>query len=349
MTFERMLPTVVIVAMLATASVAEESNERVAAVIRGFHAQGQFNGSVLVAQVGKIIYSDAFGTADVDRAVPNELDTRFRIASVTKGFTAVLALQAVERGEFKLDASILEYLPGVTNQALTGVTVEHLLNHTSGIEDFAPTPAEQGQSVRDALVERLNHAELVSSPGEAHKYCNVGYTIMGFALENATGKTYETLLEERVLGPLGMDDSYLEGAPGDGARVRARGYAMNGGQLSADEEKDLSLFPAAGAIVSTAPDLLKFARALGTDQLLNASSRQKLLDESSGKPQYGCQNVKIPTGDRVQIFQGGMAGTSSILIRMNDGQYTVVLLANQSSVPLQAIAREIMMVMLRGG
>jgi len=300
-----------------------------------------------VANEGKVVYSEAFGMADVEKAVPNELRTRFRIASITKGFTAVLALQAIERGELDAQKSILEYLPGVTNEALADVTVEHLLSPASGIEDFAPTPSQAGQSVREALIERLSRAKLVCQPGESHKYCNVGYTTLGFVLENATGKPYDELLQERVFGPLEMEASYLEATPGKSSHTRARGYAMKDGNFKAEEEEDLSLFPAAGAIVSTAPDLLRFSRALSSDELLTTTSRQKMLSANSGESKFGCHNFTIPTGDRVQVFEGGMPGTSSALVRVNDGQYTIVLLANLSSAPNQSVSRAILMALLR--
>jgi len=336
-----------LVAVLAATGSAAESADKVAAIMQNLDSQKQFNGSVLVAKGGKVIYGEAFGMADGENDIPTQLDTQFRIASITKGFTAVLALQAIERGELDVQKSIVDYLPGVTNSALADVTVEHLLNHTSGIEDFSPTPSQPDQSVREALVERLNQAKLVSKPGEEHKYCNVGYTTLGFVLENATGKTYEELLQTRILGPLKMDATYLEGAPGAGPHVHARGYTMVSGELQAEEEADMSLFPAAGAIVSTAPDLLRFSRALSTDDLLTKRSRQKLLAESSGESRYGCRNLKIPTGDRVQIFEGGMTGSSSLLLRVNDGQYTVVLLSNLSSGADQSVARALLMAILR--
>lgn len=122
----------------ATAGLAAESAERVAALMKQVHSKGQFNGSVLVAHEDEVIYSNAFGMAHVENHVPNKSDSRFRIASITKGFTATLALRAAERGELDLQESILKYLPEVTNEALAEVTVEHLLNNTSGIEDFAP-------------------------------------------------------------------------------------------------------------------------------------------------------------------------------------------------------------------
>jgi CubicO group peptidase (beta-lactamase class C family) len=330
-----------------TGTFASESADRIAAVMQQFHSQGQFNGTVLVAREGDVIYSDTFGMADLENDVANEPDTRFRTASITKGVTATLALQAAERDELGLYKSILEYLPEVTNEALAEVTVEHLLNHTSGIEDFAPRPGQPDQSIREALVDRLNRAKLISTPGETHKYCNAGYTILGFVLENATGKSYEDLLNERVFEPLGMDASYLEGSPDKDYPARAQGYTQKNGQLAADDEPDVSLFPAAGGIVSTGPDLLRFSRGLAGTELLSQTSREKMLSDDTGKSQYGCVNRRIPTGDRVQIFQGDMTGTSSVLLRVNDGQYTIVLLANQSSVPCQTIAQSLLRALLQ--
>lgn len=321
---------------------------RMEAAMKQLHTQGEFNGVALVARGAEVLYSDAFGKADIENNTDNQADTPFRIASITKGLTATLVLQASERGEVDLEESVVDYLPGLTNKALSAVKLEHLLTHTSGIEDFAPEPHGSDQSVRDALVERLNQAELVSTPGQAHQYCNVGYTILGFVLEEALDSTYGELLQERLFGPAGMRASYLEVGAAAKNPVRAVGYTLKEGRLEADEVPDLSLFPAAGGVVSSATDLLRFSNALASDDLLGEDSRERMTSESSMRNEYGCTNRKIPTGDIVQIFQGGMTGSSGVLVRVNDGQYTIVLLSNQSSVNCQAIAQKLLMALLRG-
>lgn len=321
--------------------------DKVAAVVKAFHAEGSFNGNVLVARKNEVVSSESVGMANVEKAVSNESKTRFRIASITKGFTGVLALQAVERGELDLKKSIRDYLPGLTNEALSAITVEHLLTHKSGIADFIPTPSESDQSVLETLLAGLNGAKVVAAPGEKYQYCNVGYTTLGFVLEHATSKSLKTLLQERVFEPFKMSDSYLDESHIVAAPTRAQGYALLDGKLSLDELENISQFSAAGGIVSTTADLLRFSNALGSDKLLSEPSRSKLLADNSGKIYFGCKNLTIPTGDRIQIFEGGMPGCSTLLVRVNDGEYTVILLANLSKVPKQKLMQTLLMAILK--
>ncbi len=318
-------------------------------IVQQYHTEGQFNGVVLVAGGKEVLYSSALGKADISKGIPVEQDTQFRIASITKGMTAVLALQAVERGELDLDGRINKYLPGLSNRRLSGVTIRHLLTNSSGIPDFAPKPLRKGQNVYDALVERLNNAELVSDPGEQYVYCNVGYTILGFILEHATEIKYSELLEKRIFLPLEMKDSRL-GMPaegeGDNETPAAIGYEMHRGQLRAAEEVDLNLVPAAGGVVSTSADVLRFSRGLSGGALIEETSSKQMLG-LRGSVQFGCKIIELPTGDKAQIFQGGMPGASSILLRINDGEYSIILLCNQSDVPCQRIAQQLLMVLLK--
>jgi CubicO group peptidase (beta-lactamase class C family) len=153
-------------------------------------------------------------------------------------------------------------------------------------------------------------------------------------------------LEERILTPAGMGDTYVGTAEADATCDRAEGYRSENGKLLPDEEKQLERFVAAGGVVSTARDLLAFSEALRSDQLLSAASREKMLSSTEGH-RYGCRNVAIPTGDRIQVLQGGMAGTSAFVARVNDGEYTVVALENLTDAPGEPLMREIIELLLR--
>jgi CubicO group peptidase (beta-lactamase class C family) len=195
---------------------ADEPSDALANIVSSAHRLGKFNGSVLAAVQDHVVYQSAFGDADTNR--PNEVDTAFRIASVTKGFTAVLVLQAVEREELVLDAGIGRYLPELAGAAVERVTVRHLLTHTSGIPDFGPEPG-QGQDVRLAITTHLKNVAL-SKPGADRKYCNVGYTLLGIILEQVSGKSYRQLAASRIFTPAGMTHSYVENRPFEsGARA----------------------------------------------------------------------------------------------------------------------------------
>lgn len=333
-------------ARYSMATLAQPPSSKLSDVFERYHAAGQFDGSALVAKNGTTLYEGAFGLQNVTEKLPNRVETPFRIASVTKGLTAVLVLQAAERGELELDANIATYLPELKGTPVESVTVDQLLVNTSGIADFGPE-LQGDETLRSAICRHLRASELASVPGEQYAYCNVGYTLLGCTLESATGKPYATLLEERILTPAGMQDTNVDIDAAAQSKNRALGYRRKNDQLVPDDQEGLERFVAAGAVVSTVADLNAFSQALAGDQLLSAKSREKMLAPAA-EIRYGCRNITIPTGDRMQVFQGGMHGVTASLIRINDGAYTIVYLENLTDAPSQPLARDVIELLLRG-
>lgn len=333
-----------------SAANAQDATAHIGAIAAQFAESGQFSGTVLVADSSNVLVRRSFGLADQENEVANSEATLYRIASVTKAFTAVLALQSAERGELKLDDPIQTHLPELSDSPVAGVTIDQLLTHMSGITDFRPTVAAD-ISLRDALLRKLERAQMDSAPGTRYAYCNVGYTILGVILESATGRTYEELLRKRIFEPAKMASAYLDvpsksNTPAQ-SKARAKGYARSDGAYTLSEEPDLTPFTAAGGIACDAYDLLRFSKALNGDVLMNEALRGRMLANNEGRSRYGCVVRSIPTGDQVEIFQGAMPGASALLLRVNNGKYAIVLLANQSDAPLQPMAQQMLMALLR--
>jgi CubicO group peptidase (beta-lactamase class C family) len=303
------------------------------------HGGENFNGSVLAADRRQIRFHAAYGLADEETRTKLEPNTPHRVASITKGFTAVLALQAAERREIELDGPMLAHFPEVKRADLGAITIRHLLTHSSGLVDFAPEP-RVGETVIDALVRALATAKVDFAPGRRAAYINVNYTIVGHLLERATQRSYAKLLQDRILQPAGMTATYLDvGANRD--RPRAVGYALTGGKPIRDEERDLTRFIGAGSIVSTTEDLLRFSRALEGDTLLSAESRKLMLTPQKERYAIGCTITSPRPGQTVQVFPGGMTGTSAVLARFNDGAQTIVILSNRSDVPVSRFVPQV--------
>lgn len=321
--------------VLSVAAIAHAQSpvETLEATMHNFHDDGRFSGAVLAACKDDVVYHDAFGMADVEQQVPNTVGTPFRIASVTKGVTAVLVLQAAERDELSLDAPLSSFFATLERAPAGEVTVRHLLSHRSGIPDFAPE-LRHAETVATAIVRQLKSIQLANVPGSNREYCNVGYTILGIILEEALKSPYQTLAQERVFGPCGMASTYVEVGPGR-ENSRARGYEHIEGALKPHEvDADPETFLGAGGIVSTAADLHRFSQGLTSDQLLTTESRQMLGDR---KNRFGCSIMELPAM-KLQIFQGNMTGASALLVRINDGEHALVLLSNRGETPLKPIA-----------
>jgi CubicO group peptidase (beta-lactamase class C family) len=170
-----------------------------------------FNGVVLVAQKGCVIYQKAFGTADRDWNIPMTIDTKFRIASLSKAFTAFLVMLLVQDGLLSLDGTIADYIPDYSGKAKDRITIHQLLTHTSGlIGNLKPEDeAVQERLFHDLrnVVKYAENADLICEPGTEFHYSNFGYNILAYIAERITGRPFGELLEERIFKPNGMKDT----------------------------------------------------------------------------------------------------------------------------------------------
>jgi CubicO group peptidase (beta-lactamase class C family) len=188
-----------IVALItATNGFAQQNVQKIDRLLKQYYDYGQFNGSILVAERGKIIYEKGFGMANMEWAIPNQPDTHFRIGSVTKQFTAALVLQLVEEGKIKLDGKITDYLPDYRKDTGGKVTIHQLLNHTSGIPDYTHRPDFSAEISRNPyrvadFVKKFASGDLEFEPGSKFNYSNSGYSVLGAIIERVTWKSDETV------------------------------------------------------------------------------------------------------------------------------------------------------------
>jgi len=191
---------------------AQDHAAKVQEVLALAHKYRQFNGAALVAENGKVIYKGAFGMANMEWDIPNAPDTKFRLGSITKQFTATVVLQLVEQGKIKLDGKLSDYLPEYRKDTGEKVTIHHLLTHTSGIPSYTSLPgffenvSRNPYKVAD-FVKKYASGDLEFEPGSKFSYNNSGYFLLGAIIERVTGKTYEQVLKENIFDPLGMKNS----------------------------------------------------------------------------------------------------------------------------------------------
>jgi CubicO group peptidase (beta-lactamase class C family) len=332
--------TLFIVALMsATNAFSQQTAQKIDALVKQYSNYGQFNGSVLVAEKGKIIYEKGFGLANMEWAIPNQPDTKFRIGSLTKQFTAALVLQLVEEGKIKLDGKLSDYLSDYRKDTGEKVTIHQLLNHTSGIPNYTNRPDFFAEFSRDPynitdFVKKFASGDLEFEPGSKYSYNNSGYSLLGAIIEKITGKSYETVLTERIFKPLGMTNSgYDNHAPliqkrASGYEKRPSGY-VNAGYL------DMSLPYAAGSIYSTVDDLFKWDQALYQDKIISAENKKLMFTPGLGNYGYGIRITDQPIGktdQKTKVIQhgGGISGFNSLLTRLVDKQQTIILLDNVS-------------------
>ena len=315
---------------------------------------GQFNGSILVAEKGKIIYKKGFGLANMEWNIPNRADTKHRLGSITKQFTSMLIMQLVQQNKLKLNVPISTYLPDYPKPNGDLITIHHLLSHTSGTPNFTSFPNYgelMSESYRPAgLVKLFADSVLRFKPGEKFEYSNSGYILLGLIIEKVTGKSYEQVLKENILTPLKMNNTGYDHG-GTVIKNRSSGYERNGlGYVNATYI-DMSVPFAAGALYSTVEDLYLWDQALYANQLLRKENGDLLFGKhisigGSAYYGYGWVTSEIPVGrtqEKVHVIShsGGINGFGTLITRIPSDKSLIVLLDNTGGGHLQQITTAI--------
>ena len=244
----------------------------------------RFLGSVAISRDGQIIYSKAIGYADIETNVPNTIETKFRIGSITKTFTATLIMKAVEMGNISLDDTIDEYFPNIQNA--DKITVRHLLNHRSGINTFTDRQYLSWYTKPIApidLLEKIVKKGIGFEPDDRYEYSNSNYVLLTFILENVFGNAYAQILEQYIVRPLKLENTSYGGIINP-IQNEARSYRMNT-EWTLEPEGDMSIPLGAGGIISTPTDLCFFVEALFNGKLISAEGLEQM--KPVGEDSYG--------------------------------------------------------------
>jgi CubicO group peptidase (beta-lactamase class C family) len=252
-------------------------------------------GVALITRNGKVVYSKAFGMANIELNIPMKPGNIFRIASITKQFTAVAILQLMEQGKINLQDNISRFIPDYPAQG-NKISIEHLLTHTSGIQDYTRIKDYSNQVARSVspaeMIDYFKNEPLRFAPGTKWEYSNSNYFILGYIIEKLSGKTYAQYLEDSIFKPLGMSASTYAS---DSRIINNRASGYTRGDTAFENAPQISMTQpyAAGAILSTVGDLAKWQQAVQTDRLVKkqtinkAFTRYELTDGSATGYGYG--------------------------------------------------------------
>ena len=284
--------------------------------------------ALAIVQDGKTVKAQGYGLANVELNVPATKDTVFEIGSITKQFTATLILRLAEENKLKLDDKVRQHLPNAP-ASWNGITLRHLLNHTSGITNYNNLP---GFEVRkklkvDSFLKEVAPYPLMFAPGEAWSYCNTAYNALGYVIERATGQPYWQVLKAQIFDPCGMRSTQSRDAEVV-ITNRANGYEIEKGRL-VNREADLTDVFSAGAIVSTVVDLMKW----DPTKLLSQSSYEEMRKPArlnNGKTlAYGCGlRLEDYKGHKNIGHGGSTSGFSASYQRFPDDKLAVIVLCN---------------------
>lgn len=245
-------------------------------LLTAFARENQFSGVVLASENGKVIYEKAFGLANADYKIPNQLNTRIGIASITKQMTIVILQRLIENNKISLEDKLNKYIPDFPNGEK--ITIEMLSRHRSGIPHrVMPAEAESLSYTSEEFVAKVKQAKLAFEPGTARLYSSAGYAVLARVLEIASAKPYAKLLQEHVFAPAGMTDSVdFEGD--EIIERRAQDYYLSPNGLVNVPLKNYSFLVGAGSVYATARDVYRFAEAV-LDGKYGEAAKTRLLGE----------------------------------------------------------------------
>ena len=327
-----------IVFSVCSLAYAQDKAGQIDELLKKYNEYGQFNGSALVAENGRVIYKKGLGYANFEWKIPNDVDTKFRLASVTKQFTAAMIMKLVEQGKIKVDGKLTDYLPEYRKETGDRVTIHQLLNHTSGIPSYTDKPGFFENDSRDPygvteFVKKYASGDLEFEPGTKFRYNNSGYFLLGAVIEKVTGKNYADAVKENIFAPLGMVNTGYDMYSPLIAK-RASGYAKTPGGYVNAPYLDMSLPYAAGSLYSTIEDLYLWDQALYGEKLLTAKSKELMFKPGLEHYGYGLGIDERELSDKSKVptigHSGGINGFSTNIIRFVGDKHLVVLLDNTS-------------------
>jgi len=304
------------------------------ALLKSKYRTGAPGGVVLVARGDTVLYRGARGDADVEKNVPLRTDSLFRIGSVTKQFAAAGVLKLVEEGKVKLDDPLAKYVPGFPGG--DGITVRQLLNHTAGVKDYTGI---KGYMTGPLIQRDLTTAQMIDvfkdlpadfDPGTKWNYSNSGYVLVGAIIEAASGEPWHAYLERALFRPLGMTNTGYAADPKRVAR-QVKPYSYDKDILVPARPISLTQPHAAGSLLSTADDLLKWTRALHEGRVINSALYTQMVTPAGSAREvgygFGIFREKLRTHPML-THGGGIFGFISALNYVPGPDISVILLEN---------------------
>jgi len=289
-----------------------------------------FSGTVLVMKQNKVVLRKAYGLADREWNIPNTPDTKFRIGSITKQFTAACILQLAEQGKLGLDDKLSKYIPDFPKG--DSVTIHMLLNHTSGIASFTDQPefaniAKLTWSM-DSMILFFKNKPYNFSPGTKFQYNNSGFFLLGYIIEKVSGQSYNEYLRKHILDKLGMTNTGIDRLDSI-LPFRARGYTKEKDHYVNADYISLAWPFSAGVLYSTVDDMYKWDRALYGTSVISAASKQKMF--APGKGNYGYGVFIDSLGKHYRIGHGGgIPGFITQISRYVNDDVCIIVLSNDS-------------------
>jgi len=332
-------------------SASKSLEKKIDRIFQEFVQQDDFQGAVLVGHQGNILYQQAFGQANREWDIPNTIDTKFNLASISKQFTAALILQLVEQGKLDLSETILDYFPDYRQDVGERVTLHQLLTHQSGIPNYTSLPYVWSDSLyrrydSSELIQKFASGDLEFEPGTRYQYNNSGYLILSYIIEEVTGQPFEEVLDKRIVRPLGLKHTGVDEREEVLPR-RAYGYNKTAAGYQNVYSMYMPNLQGAGNLYGTIGDLYRWDQALYNNSVLSGKSlelmmrpytdvNQQWIPPYENRYGFGVGVAKLPIGSQkntTMIFHSGhIRGFSGFYSRFPEEEYAIIILSNTGEV-----------------
>jgi CubicO group peptidase (beta-lactamase class C family) len=318
---------------------------RLDSILSAYTNKNMFNGSVLVAKKGKVLLKKGYGSANFSYNIPNKPDTKFKLASVTKQFTAMGIMILEEQGKLSVNDSLSKFIPDYPGG--NKITLHHLLNHSSGIPNLTASPRFDSIKVFPHTLEQvIGHFKtmpLEFEPGQKFNYSNSGYILLTSIIEKISGMSYAEFISKNIFEKLEMKNS---GYCNTNAVIKnmAEGYNQTGDDYAKAPYVNMSIPLGAGGLYSTVEDLYLWDRALYTEKLVKKNTIEKILTPSKDGMGYGWF-INTFQGNKWIFHNGGIEGFSTAINRFPENDICIIMLKNvdnQTYFSANKIARQML-------
>jgi len=323
--------------LLATPVIAQSPDRSIDSLMAQYTRLDGPGASLLVLRDGRVAYMKGYGLADVENHAAVTPESNFRLASLSKQFTATAVMLLAADGKLRYDDAVTTLLPGLPSLA-NGVTVRHLLNHTSGLPDYEDfVPDSQRTQVHDRDIPRLiAHASVPKFPaGTRFSYSNTGYGLLALIVERTSGQRFGDFLHDRIFASLGMTGTVAHEEGRSVVAHRAYGYSVNSAGVRRTDQSNTSAVLGDGGIYSSAADLVKWDRALEQHTLVGAEAQQLAWTPpvlgGGQSTEYGFGwFIDRDHGTMRLRHHGESRGFTNSILRYPEKRLTVVILTNRT-------------------
>jgi CubicO group peptidase (beta-lactamase class C family) len=312
-------------------------SKKIDTLIQSLYAREQFNGAILVAMNGRVVYKKAYGKSDLSKNVPFTVSTPCYLASVSKQFTATGILILADKGLLSLDDPLNKYFPDFPGGE--SITIKQLLTHTSGIVNYEELGIDNpGLTNREVYKSLVRHKTLQFQPGEKYDYSNSGYVLLAMIIENVSKMSFSDFMSTYVFGPLEMTHTFI--CTSAVQRPVLKAYGKFG-----DESDNIGSTTGDGGICSTVEDLLKWDQALYTSKVVSQSLVAQAFEpvtlHDGSKSFYGFGWMIKNDNQKIVYHTGGSGGYRTYIERDLHNHNTIIILTNIENSPRREISQAI--------